>query len=110
MARIARILLWSVNTLSRRILRSLIFAVLVGVAVVAVVVAGLPDQLLRGQRSDVLAILIAGGVVGVAAFLANLAAGLVSTQIKDGRTIACQQYKSSFGITISQCLRGRRSA
>lgn len=103
MARIARILLWSVNTLSRRILRSLIFAVLVGVAVVAVVVAGLPDQLLRGQRSDVLAILIAGGVVGVAAFLANLAAGLVSTQIQrwsDHRLPAVQEFFRNHDLSM----------
>lgn len=78
MARVARILLWAGGTFSRRLLRWVLFVLLVVVASVTVVAAGLSDQLLRGD----MALLATGGVIGIAGFVANLVAGLVSTQIQ----------------------------
>ncbi len=95
MARIARILFWASSTFSKLLLRWILFALIVVAAVIAVVGAGLPDEVLRGDRSDFLALLVAGSVLGVAAFLANLVAGLVSNQIQrwsDRRLPAVQEF------------------
>lgn len=95
MARIARVLLWAGGTFSRRLLRCILSVLLIVVASVAVAAAGLPDQLLRGDNSGPKALLAAGSVIGVAAFVANLVAGLVSTQIQrwsDRRLPAVQEF------------------
>ncbi len=95
MARIARILFWASSAFSKLLLRWILFALIVAAAAVAVVVAGLPDEVLRGDRSDFLALLVAGSVLGIAAFLANLVAGLVSNQIQrwsDRRLPAVQEF------------------
>jgi tetratricopeptide (TPR) repeat protein len=94
MARI-RILLWACSAFSKLLLRCSLFILLVSAAAAAVVVAGMPDDVLRGNRSDFLAVLVAGSVLGVAAFLANLVAGLISNQIQrwsDRRLPAVQEF------------------
>ena len=61
MARIARILCRASSTFSKLLLRWILFALIVVAAAIAVVGAGLPDKVLRGDRSDFLALLVAGG-------------------------------------------------